>query len=387
VTTAPVHSLAIEALSLRGFRNLTAIDLEPGARFNVISGDNGQGKTNLLEAVYALATSKSFRAKKPGELVRHGADVASVRATVREALDLREQSLGLKDGGRYAKIDGRGPKTLAAYAVMTPAVVFHPGEITLSMGSGSERRRLLDRVALYVAPASASELESYTRALRERQRALEVRGPAARDAAEWEELMVRHGVAVHEARMEAARRLALGAQEAFQRIGSPQTTLGVAYAPGSPVEAEAFRKALEASRVADARRGSAAVGPHRDDLALSLDGQSARGFASQGQHRMLVLALKAAESEVIGEARGVGPLLLLDDVSSELDRDRTSALFNYLQGMKGQVFLTTTRPELIELSGAFGAPRRDFNVKSGVVVEVSAPHGSPPEARAAGVRK
>jgi DNA replication and repair protein RecF len=362
-----VRALRVETLSVRCFRNISAADIVFGAGFNVVSGDNGQGKTNLVEAVYALATSKSFRVTKPGELVQHGQDVASLRAEIEEDGDRREQTVGFREGGRLAKIDGKRPQALTAYAVRTPAVVFHPGEISLSMGGGSERRKLLDRISLYVSPAASSELERYTRALRERQKALEMRGPGARDAPEWEELMVRHGVVVREARAEASRRLAEGARNAFQRIAAPETVLDVSYAPGSPKEPEAFRDALAKSRVADAHRGSASVGPHRDDLALRLDGQAVRGFASQGQHRTMVLSLKSAEVDVVAQATGLRPLLLLDDVSSELDRSRTAALFEHLQGHEGQVFLTTTRPELIEISGPAGDSRRDFSVRAGVV--------------------
>src|SRR5258708_2241876 len=104
-------------------RNLAAVDLEPGARFNVISGDNGQGKTNLLEAIYVLATSKSFRASKPGELVAHGGELASVRGVLREDGDAREQSVGLEAGARTVRIDGKRPPTLAAYAVRSPIII------------------------------------------------------------------------------------------------------------------------------------------------------------------------------------------------------------------------------------------------------------------------
>ncbi len=376
--TLPVRELFIEKLSIRGFRNLEKVDLDLGPGFVVVSGDNGQGKTNLLEAVYCLATSRSFRVNKPGELVRHGEFVASVRARLAVGEELREQSIGLQDGARHVKVDSKRPPTLAAYAILCPVVVFHPGEIALSMGGGSERRKLLDRTSLYISPTSAGELARYTRALRERQRALEHRGPGAREIVEWEELMVRHGHEVMLSRADAARSLGTKAREGFQRIAAPGLRFDVTYAPGAPLDPAEFRDALAASRVSDTRRGSSSVGPHRDDLSLMLDGRSVRGIASQGQHRTVVLSLKAAEVEVISRARAIRPLLLLDDVSSELDRERTSALFSYLQGQEGQVFLSTTRPELIELRSSGGAPRRDFSVRGGVVREVSGESSSPP---------
>ncbi len=357
-----MHSLTIESLSIRAFRNLAAVDLVPGARFNVVGGDNGQGKTNLLEAIYVVATSRSFRASKPGDVVSHGGSVASVRAQVREDDELREQSVGLKSGARAARVGGKRPASLAAYAVRTPVVVFHPGEVALSMGGSSERRRLLDRLSLFVRASSMDELERYTRAMRERQRALETRGVMAADVVHWEALMTLHGLAVMSVRAEAAALLSVAAERAFERIAAPGLALAVAYAPGAPRNAEGFQTLLSASRGADLRRGAARVGPHRDDLALSIGARPVRGIASQGQHRAVVLALKSAEVQVVGAARGSRPILLLDDVSSELDRARTAALFAFLREQRGQVFLTTTRPELMEIDAS---ERSDFRIESG----------------------
>jgi DNA replication and repair protein RecF len=359
-----VRSLAIEWLAVRAFRNLADVGLAPSGRFNVVSGDNGQGKTNILEAIYVVATSRSFRAQKPGDVVQHGTSVASVRARISEDGEYREQSVGLKAGARLARVDGKKPPSLAAYAIRTPVVVFHPGEIALSMGGGSERRRLMDRLALYVRAGSLDDLDRYQRASRERQRALETRGVSAADLDEWESLMVRHGLAIMAVRAEASERLASATMTAFAQIAAPGLRLDVAYAPGAPRSEADYRAQLAGGRARDVRRGGAGVGPHRDDLALRIDDRPVRGIASQGQHRAVVLALKSAEVQVVGAARDARPILLLDDVSSELDRSRTEALFGFLQEQRGQVFLTTTRPELIAIGGA---DRVDFRVESGRV--------------------
>ncbi len=289
-----------------------------------------------------------------------------MRAVVREDGDAREQSIGLKVGARMVRIDGKKPKTLAAFAVASPVVVFHPGVVALSMGGGAERRRLLDRVALYASPAYLEELDSYDRAQRERMKALETRGIHARDLDQWEELVARHGHAVAVARAEAEARLGEAARRAFNRIAAPGLVLETSYVRGAPAAEADFRAKLEDRRAVDLRRGGATSGPHRDDMGLAIDGRSVRGVASQGQHRAVVLSLKLAEIEVIAETRGVRPVLLLDDVSSELDRSRTAALFAFLRDHHGQVLLTTTRPELIDL-GAVAAPeeRSDFVVEAG----------------------
>lgn len=364
-----MRPLRVEHVQVRAFRNLESVDVELGERFNVVAGDNGQGKTNLLEAIYVLGTSKSFRSAKLTDVVRFGDPVATVRGRVTEDGDARMQSVGIRAGARMVKVDDKRPPTLAAYAVRTPMVVFHPGEIALSMGASSERRKLLDRTSLYLTPVAMSELDSFTKALRARQRALETRGVNARDLVEWETLCVRHGIALMEHRQLASERLAEGAKAAFAKIASPELSLDVTYAPGAPRDEPTYLAELERRRPADLRRGSAGIGPHRDDLALSISGRPVRGIASQGQHRAVTLSLKSAEIQVIGSARDVRPVLLLDDVSSELDRDRTAALFSFLREQDGQVVLTTTRPELID-TGA-DASRSDFSIRNGVVERVS----------------
>jgi DNA replication and repair protein RecF len=367
-----MRRLVVESLVIRGLRNLKSVEIEFGSRFNVLSGDNGQGKTNLLECVYLLATSRSFRTAKLADLVGTGEALGSVRGRILDGETEREQSVGLSAGLRAVRIDGKRPKTLAEYAVHTPTVVFHPGALALASGAGAERRKLLDRVALYRSPLSLLEAESYAKALRARQRTLEARGVDARDLDGWEELIAQHGEALSLARASAAESLAPLAEQNFARIGAPSVSLSVRYARASPASREAFIAELRHHRLRDRARGSASVGPHRDDLSLSLSGQSVRAMASQGQQRSVVLALELAEISVISAARGVQPVLLLDDVSSELDRSRMLALLATLREREGQVLLTTTRPELFDF-GREGTPlslpreRHDFQVTAGHV--------------------
>jgi len=364
-----MRELAIESLTARGFRNLEPQEVELGPGFNVFAGANAQGKTNLLEAAYVVATSRSFRTSRIVEVLAHGAEAASVRAAIREEGAPREQSVGLRQGVRAARIDGKKPVNLAAYAVSTPVVVFHPGSVVLSTGSGMERRRLLDRLALYRSPAVLADAEAYSRALRARQRVLDSRGEATRDLEHWEALVVRHGAALRDARLAAAQELGPAAERAFSAIGPSGARLSVTYAPGAPEDPGAFLAALARDRPRDRARGSASVGPHRDDLTVELDGRRVRGVASQGQHRAVVLALELAEISLISAARDVAPILLLDDVSSELDRTRTEALLRAVGGQGGQVLLTTTRRELIETPvGLPEGARRDFEVVSGRIL-------------------
>ncbi len=372
---APEPKLVLAALAVRDFRNLGRVDLVPSPRFNIVSGQNGQGKTSLLEAIYFVATSRSFRTHRPAELVRHGASAASVRAQFVEddggssfAPIAREQ-LAAIDGSRCSvKVDGARPPSLSAFATRSPVVAFHPDEMALSTGPASLRRTLLDRLALFMSAVAADHRARYERALKARQELL--RRPGSGSEAEieaFEALAARHGAALTRAREQASIALIAELTGAFHRIAAPDLVLGARYAPGGSADEAEAGEALRKARRGDAVRPTASFGPHRDDLVLALDGKSARVVASQGQHRAITLALKAAEVTTIGRVRGVAPILLLDDVSSELDAERTDALFAYLDEQRGQIFVTTTRRPLIALPSGLAAGERHFSVAAGAV--------------------
>lgn len=367
--------LVLTSLAVRDFRNLARVDLSPSPRFNVVSGQNGQGKTSLLEAIYFVATSRSFRTHRPAELLRHGVSAGTVRAQFIEDAGegglppIAREQLAAVDGSRCSvRIDGARPPTLAAFATRSPVVAFHPEEMALSTGPASLRRTLLDRLALFMSAVAADHRARYERALKARQELLRKASPGAEAELEaFEALAARHGAALTRARSEAAAALVAELSVAFHHIAAPDLDLHAEYAPGgSPDEAEAA-DALRRARRADAVRPTAGFGPHRDDLVLALDGRRARVVASQGQHRAITLALKAAEVATIGRVRGLSPVLLLDDVSSELDAERTDALFAYLTRQTGQIFVTTTRRPLILLPAGLASAEKHFAVAGGDV--------------------
>jgi DNA replication and repair protein RecF len=371
--TGPRPALHIDSLALRQVRNISRADLVDLPRFVVLSGDNGQGKTSVLEAVYLVCTTRSFRTSKLGEVVAHGASVGSVRAVVREGSERREQSLGLEGARRVVTLAGKRPSTLASYAVQSPVVVFHPGEMVLSSGPAAKRRTLLDRIALFVDATSMDHLQRYSEASRSRQKALEQRGVQAADLEAFETLMATHGSALTRARAQASLRIAHELQRAFLRITAEARPIEARYVAGGPDDAAALAEALAGSRERDRYRGSASKGPHRDDLVIRLGGYDVRVDASQGEHRAVTMALKMAELACIAEARGVHPVLLLDDVSSELDLLRTARLFELLRESPGQILLTTTTPELIDMGSLASQDRRDYRLHSGTLVAVPGP--------------
>ncbi len=360
------------SLQLRDFRNLAEVELAPSARATILVGENGQGKTNLLEAIYFLATLKPLRAARLAELVRFGAAAADVGGDFEGPGGVRRVSVRVEPGGRAAFLDGKPLERVDAYFEGLAAVCFSPDDLLLVKGGPEGRRRFLDRAAFNRWPAVLSEAREYLRALRARNAALRggpdeveasFRGPLVRAAAR---LLVR--------RRDLVAELAPRVRAAFAEIsgpGAPDALLAYRPAAGLSVEggeaevAARLAEILERRVPRDRERGYTSAGPHMDDLALALDGHGARPFASQGQQRALVLALKIGEIENLRAALGRPPLLLLDDVSSELDPAKNRYLLAYLAALPAQAFLTSTDRRLLE--PAAGPEAAFFRVENGVV--------------------
>jgi DNA replication and repair protein RecF len=361
-------ALSVDTLRIQGFRNIADLTLNLAPRVNVIAGDNGQGKTSVLEALYFLATSRSFRSDKIRDTCQEGAQVTHVEGLFTEGPAKRRQHAVISGGRRSLLIDNKKFQRLASYAVRTPIVAFHPGDLELVSGAAEKRRTLLDRIALFIDPASGDARVRYAKAQKERQRVLELSGVGAVQLDVYEQLMAEHGSAVHLAREQAIFALRDALLPAFATMAPGDLALKLQFLPGGSPDAGIFQEELRRCREGDRRRKSARYGPQRDDLELTLDGRSARRHASQGQQRVLTLALKVAELECVKNARGAQPILLLDDVSSELDPTRTGAVYDFIRGSDSQVLVTTTRPDLFQTPGLNASERHDFKLRSGALI-------------------
>jgi len=368
----------VRSIETHRFRNLADQRVEPGPRFNVLFGDNAQGKTNFIEAVYVAACLKSFRAQRSAELVQLGAEEARLRADVEAGGSRRELEVVLHRGGRRARLDGKGVRSGTAYLEGGfNVVLFTPDDVQLPRGSPAERRRLLDRAITNIWPA-------YLAAGREYQKTLQSRNRVLRDASRYTTSQLQGMLAAYDeqlgdkgARVVAARQRFLGRlgprfSEVFTELCGGTTLGSLCYvSPPSLARAggnvgaiaRALREELCRALKTDRARQTTTVGPHTHDVEFRLDGRATRSLGSQGQHRALVLAFKIAQVVDAYETRDDYPVLLLDDVSSELDEHRNQFLFDFIKQIPCQAFLSTTRPELVVLA----ENRVDYQVVKGII--------------------
>jgi len=364
--------MRLVGLRLENFRNLAEVALTPSPSATICVGQNGQGKTNLLEGLFFLCTLKPLRAGKLVELVRFGESRATVTGTFELKGARREVSVVISEGARQAFVDGKKAPSLEEYFGGLAVVAFTPDDLAVVKGGPDGRRQLLDRAVFNRYPAYLKESREYARALKSRNRLLKERA-AASYLEVYDQTLARTG-----ARLWVRRRALMGelsplAQKAFSAIGRTEAKARYDYGPAflaerfaSMDEAElvhALEERLRFRRERDLERGFTTTGPHSDDLFIWLGDTLARSFASQGQQRALVLAWKIAEIENLKSALGFLPLLLLDDVSSELDPERNAYLMGYLAESGAQTFLTTTDEGLVRR--AAGADAAWFAMRAG----------------------
>jgi DNA replication and repair protein RecF len=344
----------------RDFRNLVEQGVTLARHTTVLFGANGQGKTNFLEACYLLCSLRPLRAHKLAELVRIGSERS---ALVAGKFDLpsgvREVEVEIGREGRNARVDGKPVRDPDELFGGLATVAFTPDDLAVVKGGPEGRRRLLDRAVQNRHPAHLADARDYQRALRSRNELLR-QGADPALLASFDEPLARLGATLRTRREEILEEVRPGAQSAFAEIARGEPPLVVTYLAagrdsddlaggGASLETrllEALRRRLPRDR----ERGYTSVGPHADDLGLSLGERAARLYASQGQSRAVVLAFKIGEIENLRRAQGRAPLLLLDDVSSELDPERNAWLMQYLAALEGQVVLTTTDLKLVAKS-------------------------------------
>ena len=337
--------MLVRSISLRDFRSWDVARFELGAGLTVLAGPNGSGKTNLLEAIYFGCTGRSCRTSVERRVVRNGADVTRVEVEVDDTASKHVLSVALEPGKqKLAKVDGAAVQSMAASPARPLITVFMPDRLALVSGEPSGRRSHLDQLSCALFPATADLRGEYNRVLMQRNALISgIRAGSASDSSldSWDQRLAEAGAKLSLARNEAVALIKDSAASTAVDLGLAGK-LQLGYRSSSAVDGEdAFRQELAERRGADLARGFTMIGPHRDDLSIKRDGRSLKNEGSQGEKRLALLSILLAERDVIAEQRSVSPLLLLDDVTSELDARRRELLAERVSD-GGQCVITAT---------------------------------------------
>lgn len=330
----------LRTVALQTFRNVTAADLTLPPEGIVVVGDNGQGKSNLVEAIGYLRLLRSGRGGRDRDCIQHGAAAFHLSASLEGVKATRVTAAVDRQGRKKVTLDGREPERLTDALDALPSVTFSPRDVDLVAGGPQERRRYLDITLALTSPRYLQALRHYRAALSRRNAALrEAARAGGRDTelgavAAWEPALAQHGATLIAERQAWVRSRSAEFTARCTAIGETATT-GLRYAGAFAEEAsaESLLDALQRQRPLDVRRGLTQTGPHRDDLALTLDGHDLRVVGSAGQQRTSAIVLRLLEAATHQAATGVMPVLLLDDPFAELDRRRTERILALLDGI------------------------------------------------------
>ena len=329
----------------RGFRNLSPLELVPERRILLVYGANGQGKTNLLEALYVISTLQSFRTHRTGDLIQLGVSECVLSVEVDGERGPAELGMRIDGGGRFVTVDGRRPRRVSEYLEVMPAVAFTAADVELAAGGREQTRRYLDRLVFHRDPSHADRLRRYRRVVEHRNALL--RGSHT-SLEGWDESLVALGREIHRARSAVARDLEPLVRSVLQRLGAVEridVDFVQPYLAGPWGDyGEALFKALRVAEPRDRAVGYTTAGPHRDWLRIRLNGRDTRGYASRGQLRSVALSLKLAMLLWIWTVQGRRAVFLADDPASELDGSRLEAFARFMEEWEGQVWLTAVNP-------------------------------------------
>ncbi|GHH97923.1 DNA replication/repair protein RecF [Neobacillus kokaensis] len=366
----------IESLSLKNYRNYEELFVEFENKVNVILGENAQGKTNVMESIYVLAMAKSHRTSNDKELIRWDQDYAKIEGRVQKQHSSLPLQLVISKKGKKAKCNHIEQQKLSQYVGNMNVVMFAPEDLNLVKGSPQVRRRFIDMEIGQVSPIYLHDMSQYQKILQQRNHYLKMMQIKKQtDQAMLEiltEQFIQMAVKIVTKRFEFLRLLQNWAKPIHHGISRGLETLEIQYKPSVEVLEEqdlskmvaSFEEKFGKVRNREIERGTTLFGPHRDDLLFFVNDRDVQTFGSQGQQRTTALSVKLAEIELIHAEIGEYPILLLDDVLSELDDYRQSHLLNTIQG-KVQTFVTTTSVDGIDHQTLKGAST--FEVASGVM--------------------
>lgn len=344
-------------LSLSNFRNYEQARFEFDPHTNVIYGKNGEGKTNILEAIFLLGTLQSFRSNDHKSLIQLGKEEARISGRVeRDGLE-KNLSLSLVQSGKRANVNEKRVNKVSDYFGLFYVISFNPMDLHILQGGPQGRRQCLDRMLLNFDPGYRHELMSYYRALLQRNAALKFGG---RDMVTiWWEKVSKIGAKIIFKRLQFIQKLTRLTSDQYQKISGIGADVAIQYQSTillndfNRIGVEDLVGLLDEKQLQiqdeEQRAKRTLVGPHRDDFSITVNGNDLRKFGSQGEHRTAILALKLSEVVALEEESGTRAIVLLDDIASELDETRRSHLFELLKEDKTQIFVTTTDTQTVSL--------------------------------------
>lgn len=347
--------MQVTGLKVSQFRNIVHLELHPCPGINIIYGENGQGKSNLLEAIWLFTGAGSFRQSKLHEMIRIGENASVLELEFAD--EQREQTGWMKLSGRKELQFNRIPcRTQSEMAGHFYGVVFSPSDLDLIQGGPKFRRQFCDDAISQLRPQYAEYLESYRKVLEQRNSLLKeiLRQPSLQDTLFlWDEQLARLGTIISLYRKDYLHKLGRFCQPLYQGLSGGKENFSLRYQSSAfedldaltgytPEMVQAYQQKLSAGLETDLHQGSTSMGIHRDDLEIQVNGLSVRAYGSQGQQRSSVLAMKFGEASMIRRITGEQPVLLLDDVMSELDAGRQAYILNHIKDT--QVFLTCCDP-------------------------------------------
>lgn len=339
--------MRIDRLYFEHFRNLKTQYVEPKAGINIIWGENGQGKTNLLEGIYLFAHLKSFRGAGNVDLIDAQSDSARISVTVNRSRVLRQLELKIHPTGRGFFIDGKKPRPVESVLDALRAILFAPDELYPLRTLPSARRSLIDRGIFQLDPSYLGRAIEYDRVLKQRNCLLRERA-GAEQIRPWTEKLIQSGAKIRQARQSFSEELQAHLRQVHERLSGEREVVELLYpvvADNREQHEDLLAAELQGGGQREMRLGLTCGGPHRDDPVFVMNGAAVRHVASQGQWRTLILSFKMALLSLLHERINAWPVLLFDDMSAELDASRQERLFSLLAECKAQVFVTTTDPK------------------------------------------
>ena len=359
----------IERLALRQFRNYEGLELELSSGFHILSGANAQGKTNLLEALYLAGSTRLLRGMRDTEAIMEGRESAQV--TIQLAHTQTTISVVLDRSARKKVLVNSASLPRASDVLgRLPCVCVSSVDLPIVSGEPSDRRLFLDLELSQLYPAYLRHLSVYKRALEHRNallRAAQDTTVADEQFEPWEEQIAVHGADIRSTRNHFLSNLNPYSQKAHKQIGSGETIQLCSQPRDEAETANDLRELLSNSRRKDVARGSTTAGPHRDDFRIDVNGRDARLYGSQGQQRTAMLSIKLGTMELEQGERGKPPLLLLDDILSDLDERRRAMLMDWVMEHGGQTILTCTEPAIAGV--AIVSQSRVLHVSNGEISE------------------